>query len=70
MPSGREIHSPQLYKPPSLDAGTVARMRAPLDKEAEASVLAADSDDSEKEDSGPVPGSFPRTSSNSGATYF
>ncbi|MCJ1249157.1 hypothetical protein MMC30_006380 [Trapelia coarctata] len=70
MPSGREIHSPQPYKLPSLDAGIVARMRAPLDREAEASVSLGDSDDSEKEDSSPVPGSFPRTSSNSEPTYF
>lgn len=69
MPSGREIHSPQPYKPPSLDPGTIARMRAPLDREAEASVLVGDSDDSEREDSGTVPGSFPRTS-NTDATYF
>ena len=72
MPSGREIHSPQPYKPSSLDAGTLARMRAPPDREAEASVLVGNSDDSEKEDtgSGAVPGSFPRTSSNTETTYF
>ena len=70
MPSGREIHSPQPYKPPTLDGSTVARMRALLDGEAEASASLDDSDDSGTEDPGPVQGSSPKTSSNSGATYF
>ncbi|KAF2400351.1 hypothetical protein EJ06DRAFT_494057 [Trichodelitschia bisporula] len=31
MPSGREYHTPRAYVPPHLDAGAVARMRAPPD---------------------------------------
>jgi hypothetical protein len=31
MPSGREYHTPENWSPPALDAGTLVRMRAPLD---------------------------------------
>ncbi|GAB7342507.1 hypothetical protein MBLNU457_g0698t2 [Dothideomycetes sp. NU457] len=52
MPSGREYHTPKPYIPPTLDAGELARMRAPPDPEQ--SAFAGDEDDSGDE-GGPRP---------------
>ena len=64
MPSGREYHHPQPYRPPTLDAATLAKMRAPLDPNQQ--IFRGDEEDSGGEDvygrsSEPV-GAFPGTS--------
>jgi len=64
MPSGREYHLPQPYSPPTLDAESLARMRAPLDPEDRA--FRGDEDDSGGEEEfggrvGDPVGAFPGT---------
>jgi len=64
MPSGREYHSPQPYSPPTLDAQTLAWMRAPSDPEERA--FRGDEDDSGGEEvysgrPGDPVGAFPGT---------
>ncbi|MCJ1288525.1 hypothetical protein MMC34_000053 [Xylographa carneopallida] len=61
LSSGRNIHIQKTFVPPSLDADTVARMRAPPESGDEAATLVGDSDDSENENvrGGVVPGTFP-----------
>ncbi|MCJ1280869.1 hypothetical protein MMC26_000186 [Xylographa opegraphella] len=61
LSSGRKIHTPKTYIPPSLDAETLVRMRAPPETGDEAPTLVGDSDDNEDETShgGAVPGAFP-----------
>ncbi len=44
MPSGREYHAPESYRPPALDAETLAQMRAPPDPSQHA--FRGDEDDS------------------------
>lgn len=73
MPSGREIHTPKPYIPPSLDEDNLARMRAPV--QPGDPVFGADGDDSsdEGDESGKViPGAFPaaRTAYASDGTYY
>ena len=64
MPSGREYHTPQVYQPPTLDASTLAQMRAPPDPND--SAFRGEEEDSGGEDSyvrnAPV-GAFPGTAS-------
>lgn len=48
MPTGREIHSMQLYRPPELDKDVLAKMRAPAG--AIDSAFDAIEDDSDDED--------------------
>ncbi|MCJ1414847.1 hypothetical protein MMC32_001176 [Xylographa parallela] len=61
LSSGRNIHTPKTYIPPSLDADTLARMRGAPESGDEATTLVGDSDDSEDENphGGAVPGAFP-----------
>lgn len=64
MPTGREYHSPQPYTPPSLDAGTLAQMRAPPDPDEAA--FRGEEDDSGGEEgfggrTGEPVGAFPGT---------
>ena len=71
MPSGREIHTPKQYIPPSLDEDTLARMRAPPDG-ANSANIGVDSDDSSNEDvegRTDLPGAFPSTTA-SGSNYY
>ncbi|MCJ1315519.1 hypothetical protein MMC15_000839 [Xylographa vitiligo] len=67
LSSGRNIHTPKMYLPPSLDADTLARMRAPPESGDEATTLVGDSDDSEDENphDGAVPGAFPSATGSS-----
>ena len=69
MPSGREIHTPQLYSPPSLDEDALAKMRAPVDRDAED---AQEEDDESSDDERPseLPGTFPASSSAGGVSYY
>ncbi|MCJ1433020.1 hypothetical protein MMC27_002379 [Xylographa pallens] len=61
LSSGRNIHTPKTYIPPSLDADTLARVRAPPGSGDETTTLVGNSDDSEDENphGGAVPGAFP-----------
>jgi len=60
MPSGREYHQPKPYRPPSLDANVLERMRAPPDP-ADSGFKGTEEDSgSEEERSEPV-GAFPGT---------
>ncbi|MCJ1379741.1 hypothetical protein MMC17_002844 [Xylographa soralifera] len=61
LSSGRNIHTPKTYIPPSLDEDTLARMRAPPESGDETTTLVGDSDDSgyENPHGGAVPGAFP-----------
>ena len=71
MPSGREYHNPKPYRPPSLDADVLERMRAPPDPpDPEFGRTEADSGSDEEEKSDPV-GAFPGTEHDyrSGAYY-
>lgn len=72
MPSGREYHTPKPYTPPTLDSGTLSRMRAPPDPNQPAFTgHEADSDD-EAAGSGTPVGAFPGTAQEYGADrqYF
>ena len=61
MPSGREFHNPKPYRPPSLDADVLERMRAPPDPpDPELGGIEEDSGSEEEERSDPV-GAFPGT---------
>ncbi|MCJ1395705.1 hypothetical protein MMC18_008591 [Xylographa bjoerkii] len=64
LSSGRNVHIPKAYIPPSLDADTLARMRAPPENGDDATTLVGDSDDSEGETprGSAVPGAFPTAS--------
>ena len=55
------MYTPKVYIPPSLDADTLARMRAPPSQEDDTLTLVNDSDDSEEGGlrAVVVPGSFP-----------
>ncbi|KAI9878427.1 MAG: hypothetical protein M1830_000910 [Pleopsidium flavum] len=73
MPSGREIHTPKPFIPPSLDEDILARMRAP--PESSDAVAGADEDNSSDEGNGDgkeVPGALPavRTAYGSDSTYY
>ena len=71
MPSGREIHSPKPYTTPSLEADTVARLRAPLDHNEEHRSIESDNSTDEDEGSGSaLPGSFPRMTVSDDGTYY
>ena len=59
MPSGREIHTIKLYKPPLLDAVTLEAMRAPPDKSDDFGSYPS-SDEETAVDTTPV-GAFPGT---------
>ncbi|KAL1636125.1 hypothetical protein SLS58_009974 [Diplodia intermedia] len=50
MPSGREYHSPKLYKLPHLDESTVASMRAPPPQHVRDAAAGVDADDSSSGD--------------------
>jgi len=67
LSSGRNIHTPKAYIPPSLNADTLARMRALPENGDDATRLDDDSDDSEDENplGGAVPGAFPAASGSS-----
>ena len=61
LPTGREYHSPNPFKPPSLDETTLATMRAPPDPQER--VFQDDHSDSDEESESnqePV-GAFPGT---------
>ncbi|KAG7008919.1 NADH-ubiquinone oxidoreductase 12 kda subunit [Physcia stellaris] len=60
MPSGRDIHSTKLYKPPVLDADTLARMRAPPNKGDDA-FAGDDSSSSDDDEDLPRPAQLPGT---------
>ncbi|KAL0254305.1 hypothetical protein SLS55_009779 [Diplodia seriata] len=68
MPSGREYHSPKLYKLPHLDESTVASMRAPPPQHVRDAAAGVDADDSSSGDDdaavagGDPVGAFPGTS--------
>ena len=70
MPSGREIHTPQVYSPPSLDEETLAKMRAPFDNDAENAQAEDDKSSDDDERSSELPGSFPVSASATGASYY
>ena len=72
MPSGREIHTPKPYVPPSLDEDTLTKMRAPPDDD-DTRTLVADSDDSGGEapqSRGRTSGSYPDSSGTGGGSYY
>ena len=73
MPSGRDVHSEKAFSPPTLDEESLARMRAPLGRDAEIDVDAnGDSSDDEVEARIAPPGTFPGSSgstSNDNAYY-
>lgn len=61
MPSGREIHTPKPYVPPSLEEDVLVRMRAPADGPGDV-VCGADGDSSSEEgaeERKDLPGTFP-----------
>lgn len=61
MPSGRDIHTPKPYIPPSLDEDVLVRMRAPADGPGDAA-FGADGDSSSEEgaeERKELPGAFP-----------
>ena len=61
MPSGREIHTPKPYIPPSLDEDVLVRMRAPPDG-SENALFGGDGDSSSEEgdvERRELPGAFP-----------
>ena len=62
IPSGREYHTPKPYRPPSLDADVLERMRAPPDPPDPGfgGGTEEDSGSEEEERSNPV-GAFPGT---------
>lgn len=60
MPSGRDIHSTKLYKPPVLDADTLAQMRAPPNKDDNA-FAGNDSSSSDDDEDLPRPAQLPGT---------
>ncbi|KAK3690799.1 hypothetical protein LTR37_018973 [Vermiconidia calcicola] len=75
MPSGREYHSPQVYQPPTLDADTLAQLRAPPDPTEYA--FRGDEEDSGGEDSyrknepvGAFPGTGPEYSRSATASSY
>ena len=71
MPSGRDIHVPKSYNPPSLDESTLARMRSPPDDDAR--TLVDDSDDSSegtRESRGDLSGIFPEPTLTDGVSYY
>lgn len=75
MPSGREYHTPKVFKIPTLDEDEVAKMRAPLDlNELSLEGGEDDSDEGETPGTGEPVGAFPGTKSNypgsSGTGYF
>ena len=73
MPSSRStMYTPNPYIPPSLDADTLTRMRAPPNPKDDTLTLVNDSDDSEEGSSRAVvvPGSFPGQSSEHDGPYF
>jgi hypothetical protein len=69
MPSGRDIHTIKPYTPPSLDASTLAAMRAPPSPNASLQVASGGGDDEGQDSSdddrlsraGTVVGAFPGT---------
>ncbi|KAK2764544.1 hypothetical protein FQN54_009239 [Arachnomyces sp. PD_36] len=80
LPSGRDIHSPQSYTPPSLGDSQLIRMRAPPEDDDNLPGAGDDGMDSSSEDDGGdfgkpgavPPGGFPesRASSGHGSGYF
>ena len=70
MPSGREYHAPEPWSPPTLDAGTLMQMRAPLDPGERA--FKGEEDDSGDENAygggstGELVGAFPGTAADYG----
>ena len=70
MPSGREIHTPLVYSPPSLEAETLAKMRAPVDREAERAQAEEGDDSSDDEGQSGLPGAFPGSSSTGATSYY
>lgn len=74
LPSGRDIHSPQSYTPPTLDDHQLIRLRAPPEDDDRLPGAGDDGMDSSSDDdevSG-TPGGFPesRASSGQGTGYF
>lgn len=61
MPSGRDLHSTKPYKPPILDADTLAQMRAPPTKDDNALIGSDSSSDDDEKAPRPsqLPGTFP-----------
>ena len=71
MPSGRDIYTPKKYAEPSLDSETLAKMRAPIDRdELEKQRRAGDDDSDTNEDKDELPGAFPGGASASDSTYY
>ena len=73
MPSGRDIHSTKSFVPPTLDADTLAQMRAPPDRNNTASDGSDSSSDEETRAPGSthLPGAFPGGStSTAGESYY
>lgn len=73
MPSGRDIHSTKPFVPPTLDADTLAQMRAPPDRNNTASDGSDSSSEEETRASGSshLPGEFPGGStSTAGESYY
>lgn len=64
MPSGRDVHTPKPYVPPSLDEDILIRMRAPPDHEDElqkaGDASSSDEEGRSKSSQDPV-GAFPGT---------
>ena len=72
IPSGREIHAPKPYIPPSLDENVLSRMRVPPDDD-DARTLVEDSDDSSEEtgiSKEHPPGAFPGSLVTEEASYY
>ena len=65
MPLGRDIHSMRVFVPPTLDEESLARMRAPPEREAEDGAI-GDDDSSDEERGGKTstPGAFPGETGN------
>ena len=72
MPSGRDIHSTKPFVLPALDAETLAQMRAPPERDDNASNESDSSSDNDIKSPKPanLPGAFPRSSTATNGNYF
>ena len=73
MPSGRDIHSTKPFVPPTLDADTLAQMRAPPERNSAASDGSDSSSEEERRTPGftHLPGAFPGGSASKvGESYY
>ena len=72
MPSGREIHTVPDYRPPVLDPGALAQMRAPVDPD-ERTAAGQEDDSGDEADDGEAarpPGAFPGASTSNTSAYY